>query len=409
MTDNPKPVEPTGPSFTPCSGDTWRDPFGMYAELRDQDPVHHVAKGDYWVLSRFDDVLDAARDHRRFSSAEGLTFSYGERQRAGLTEVAPMVMLDPPEHTAFRRLVSSHFTPLAVTRIEGEVRAFVQSRLNEVATAAADHPDGEVDIVAALLKPLPSMVVAHFLGVPESDRANFDRWTEAIVSANAQGDALQASDAVGELFGYFSSLIARRGDHPSNDTISSLVHTTDGPTPMQILGFAFTMVAGGNDTTTGLLGGSLELLSAHPEQRAALVERPDLIGDALEELLRLTCPVQGLARTTTTDVELHGRVIPVGKKVMLLYASANRDPREFGDDAEELDIRRQPRQILSFSSGAHHCLGAAAARLQGRVALEEILGRFPNYELDVERATFAPGSFVRRHQSLPMRPYGRLA
>lgn len=374
----------------------------MYAALRDVDPVHHVEDGDYWVLSRFSDVFAAARDTATFSSAQGLTFHYGDLDAAGLAEATPMVMLDPPEHTAFRRLVAQGFTPRRVMGLEPEVRSFVVERIDHL------RRRGEGDIVAELFKPLPSMVVAHYLGVPPPERSRFDVWTDAIVAANAQGDALSASDAVGELFEYFSDLIVRRRADPGDDTISALVaahdsaaHGTDPVPILRILGFAFTMVAGGNDTTTGMLGGSAELLTSRPDQRALLLDDPERIGDAVDELLRLTSPVQGLARTTTRDVEIDGTTIPAGRKVMLLYAAANRDPREFGADADELDVVRRPRQILTFSYGAHHCLGAAVARLQARVVLEELLARCPRFEVDAERATFAPGHFVRRHQTLP--------
>jgi cytochrome P450 len=172
---------------------------------------------------------------------------------------------------------------------------------------------------------------------------------------------------------------------------------------IRILGFAFTMVAGGNDTTTGLLGGAADLLTSEPAQRRMLRDDPTRIPDAVDELLRLTSPVQGLARTVTTDVTIRGTTIPAGRKVMLLYGSANRDPREFGADAEHLDVRRAPRQILTFSFGAHFCLGAAAARLQGRIVLEELLARCPEFAVDAERGVFAPGSFVRRYDALPFR------
>jgi cytochrome P450 len=268
-----------------------------------------------------------------------------------------------------------------------------------------------VDIVAELFKPLPSFVVAHYLGVPEEDRSRFDRWTEEIVAANAYGDALSAGQAVAELFGYFSELLERRRAEPGDDVISALTGVFDEEDPLgalRVLGFAFTMVAGGNDTATGLLSAGCGLLSAHPGQRDALAADPALIPDAIDELLRLTSPVQGLARTATRDVELHGRVLPAGRKVLLLYGSANRDPREFGPDAEALDIGRGPRRTLGFGHGAHHCLGASAARLQVRVALEELLSRCPRFEADADRGEFAPGHFVRRFQSLPFRP-GRAA
>lgn len=386
--------------FVPRSAETWRDPFPMYDALREHDPIHHVPAGDYWVLSRHADVSAAALDTTTFSSAQGLTFTYGELAAAGLDEIAPMVFLDPPEHSEFRRLVVRGFTPRQVTALEPEIRDFCAERIDRLRSA------GGGDIVAALLKPLPSFVVGRYLGVPAEDRDRFDGWTQSIVAANALGDPLLAAAAVGELFDYFSHLVERRRRDPGDDVVSELVAAADGSgvAPLRILGFAFTMVTGGNDTTTGLLGGALELLHAHPDQRARLVEDPATIAPAVEELLRLTSPVQGLARTTTRDVDLHGRTVPAGRKVMLLYAAANRDPREYGADADRLDVTRNPARILTFGVGAHHCLGAAPARLMGRVALEEILGRCPDYAVAAEDGQFAPGHFVRRYESLPFSP-----
>ncbi|MCB0938189.1 MAG: cytochrome P450, partial [Mycobacterium sp.] len=166
------------------------------------------------------------------------------------------------------------------------------------------------------------------------------------------------------------------------------------------------MVTGGNDTTTGMLGGSVQLLHQRPDQRRLLAGQPDLIGDAVDELLRLTSPVQGLARTTTHDVELHGRTIPAGRKVLLLYGSANRDERQYGADAGELDVTRRPRNILTFSHGAHHCLGAAAARMQARIALTELLARCPDFEVDESGIVWAGGGYVRRPLSVPFRVVG---
>ncbi len=384
------------PAFVPCSGESWRAPWAMYARLRDHDPLHHVVERDYWVLSRFADVFAAARDTATFSSAEGLTFEYDERTKAGLAEASPMVMMDPPEHTAFRRLVGRGFTPRHVEEIEPAVRAFAVERIERLRAA------GEGDIVTELFKPMPSFVVAYYLGVPEEDWSRFDAWTEGIVAANAQGDPLRAGQTVAELFGYFSELIEQKRAHPGDDTISALVATGAADVPiMQVLGFAFTMVTGGNDTTTGLLGTAAELLTRHPEQRARLVTAPDLLPNAVEELLRLAAPVQCLARTTTHAVERHGEEIPAGKKVLLLYAAANRDPREFGPTADELDVGRAIDHHVTFSYGAHHCLGAAAARLQARVALEELLARCPDFAVDHARGTFAPGHFVRRYETLP--------
>jgi len=373
----------------------------MYRDLRDHDPVHHVPAGDshggFWFLSRFADVFDAARDTGTFSSASGLTVEPGTGVDMG--EATPIVFLDPPDHTAFRRLVGPEFTPRQVSDIEDDVRDFVVERLERLVS------EGGGDIVADLFKPLPSFVVAHYLGVPAEDRPLFDRWTEQIVAAAAQGRTDDPESGIVDLLGYFGRLIERRRTDPGDDMVSQLVALgEDAVSILWILGFAFTMVTGGNDTTTGLLGGSAVLLCDHPEQRRRLIDDPSMIPGAVEELLRLTSPVQNLARTTTRDVEVHGRTIPDGSRVLLGYAAANRDDREFGDDSECLDVGRNPERILSFSYGAHHCLGAAAARLQGRVALEELLARCPDYVVDGAAMEYATGNYVRRPLNLAFRP-----
>jgi len=379
----------------------------MYKALRDHDPVHHVVpqdrpEQDYYVLSRHADIWGAARDHDTFSSAQGLTVNYGELEMIGLQDNPPMVMQDPPVHTEFRKLVSRGFTPRQVEAVEPKVREFVVERIERL------RANGGGDIVAELFKPLPSMVVAHYLGVPEEDRTQFDGWTQAIVAANTtEGGVATAGDAVGSMMAYFAELIERRRSEPEDDTISHLVAAgvgADGDVAgtLSILAFTFTMVTGGNDTTTGMLGGSMPLLHERPDQRQLLVDNPDLIPDAVDELLRLTSPVQGLARTTTRDATIGDTTVPAGRKVLLLYGSGNRDERQYGADAGELDVTRCPRNILTFSHGAHHCLGAAAARMQSRVALTELLTRCPNFEVDESGIVWAGGSYVRRPLSVPV-------
>jgi len=395
------------PLFRLRGGASWADPWPMYAALREHDPVHHVVPdepgADYWVLSRHPDIWAAARDHRTFSSAQGLTVNYGELELIGLQDNPPMVMQDPPAHTEFRKLVARGFTPRQVEAVEPAVSEFVVDRIERLRST------GGGDIVAELFKPLPSMVVAHYLGVPESDRTQFDRWTDAIVAASTSaGGLLCATEALVAMTGYFTALIERRRRDPADDVVSHLVAAgvgADGDVSgtLSILAFTFTMVTGGNDTTTGLLGGAVQLLDRHPDQRRLLAGQPSLIPDAVEEFLRLTSPVQGLARTTTRDVSLHDTTIPAGRKVLLLYASANRDEAQYGPNAAELDVTRRPRNILTFSHGAHHCLGAAAARMQSRVALTELLNRCPEFEVDVDGIVWAEGNYVRRPLSVPVR------
>src|SRR5882757_5945874 len=398
--------------FRLADATTWPNPWPMYRALRDHDPVHHVVPPDkpdhdYYVMTRHADIWAAARDHETYSSALGLTVNYGELELIGLADNPPMVMQDPPVHTEFRKLVSRGFTPRQVEAVEPKVREYVVERIEGLRT------NGGGDIVAELFKPLPSMVVAHYLGVPEEDRKKFDGWTEAIVAANTVEGGVAGSlgtlgDALGEMMAYFTALIERRRVEPEDDTVSHLVAAgvgADGDIAgvLSILGFTFTMVTGGNDTTTGMLGGSVQLLHQRPDQRRLLAANPNLISGAVDEFLRLTSPAQALARTVTRDATIGDTTVPAGRRVLLVYGSGNRDERQFGPDADELDVTRCPRNILSFSHGAHHCLSAAAARMQSRVALTELLPRCPDFEVDEAGIVWAGGSYVRRPVSVPFR------
>jgi cytochrome P450 len=400
------------PQFRLATAETWANPWPMYRALRDHDPVHHVVPpskpdDDYYVLTRHADIWAAARDHETFSSAQGLTVSYGDLEMIGLQDNPPMVMQDPPVHTEFRKLVARGFTPRQVEAVEPKVREFVIERLDRLIA------NGGGDIVAELFKPLPSMVVAHYLGVPDEDRGQFDGWTDAIVAANtAEGGIASALESVGEAVGsmmaYFTQLIERRRTEPEDDTISHLVAAgvgADGDIAgtLSVLAFVFTMITGGNDTTTGMLGGAIQLLHQRPDQRRLLVEQPDLMPGAVDEFLRLTSPAQALARTVTRDVTVGDTTVPEGRRALLVYGSGNRDERQFGSDAGELDVERKPRNLLTFSHGAHHCLGAAAARMQSRVALSELLSCCPDFEVDEDNIVWAGGSYVRRPLSVPFR------
>ena len=386
------------PTLELRSGESWRDPFPMYRALRDLDPVHRFKAGgpseSFWFLSRFDDVFAAVRDTDTFSSAHGLTVD-PDSPGTQMGDATPIVFMDPPDHTTMRRLVSKGFTPRQVTELEDGIRAFTVERIEQLREV------GSGDLIAGLFKPLPSFVVAYYLGVPPEDRVRFDGWTDQIVAAAAQGN-IGATEGIADLLGYFSELIERRRTDPGEDMVSHLVQLgEDDVSILWVLGFAFTMVTGGNDTTTGLLGGSAVLLTEHRDERRRLLDDPGLLPNAVEELLRLTSPVQGLARTTTRDVEVGGTSIPVGDKVLLGYGAANRDEREFGPTAEAFDVGRDIARHLTFGYGAHHCLGASAARLQARIALEELLARCPDFSVDAAAGEYATGNYVRRHLSLP--------
>jgi cytochrome P450 family 130 len=399
------PGDRLGPSWEPFGRETWRDPYPLYRYLRDQDPVHFSEHHRIWVLSRFADVYSAALDSATFSSAHGISLS---NEHEHLALLPTMVMMDPPDHTKYRRLVNRELSPRAVGSIEAGLRRFVAERIESLCEA------GTGDFVAEVARPVPCFVVAHYLGVPESDRSMFAQWTEAIVQGNVSGRLYDAGAALRDLYLYFDALVADLRKNPGDDMLSGLLHSgpggpgPDGPGPdgpelstEEILGYAFVMVAGGNDTTTGLLGGTAELLTEHPDARRKLVDDPTMIRGAIEEFLRLTTPVQGLCRVTQSDVELEGVTIPADSRVMLCYGAANRDPREFGPDAEELDITREVRRHLTFASGVHHCLGSHAARLQGRVVVEELLRACPDFAVDASAGIFADGAFTRRYESLP--------
>ncbi|MEV5830318.1 cytochrome P450 [Spirillospora sp. NPDC052242] len=381
------------------------DPYPAYRRLRDDEPVHRHADPPFWTLSRFDDVWDATRDPRTFSSAQGLTFYPDEIGTLGLAPT--IVMLDPPRHTALRRLVAHGFTPRRTAALEGTLREFVRARIADMERKAADG--ATPDLHRDFSSPLPTFALAHLLGVPEADRARFDPWVRALTTLQDDGFALtstagDAVNAVAEMFAYFSDVIAARRAAPSDDLISALTAAeVDGErlTDWDVLGFCFVMVAGGNDTTGNLISHGVALLDGDHAQRERLAADPALIPNALLEFLRLEGSVQALGRTTTRPVTLHGTEIPAGEKVMMLFGAANRDEREFGPSADRLDVTREIPRHLGFSSGVHFCIGSHLAKLQARVALEELLAAHPHVGVDLENAERIASPFTRGWVSLP--------
>jgi cytochrome P450 len=396
-------VHPVYDPFDPAFQD---DPYPAYAWLREHEPVHHHAKTSqapaYWALTRFADVWDAVRRPEDFSSAQGLTFYPDEIGQLGLAPT--IVMLDPPVQTQLRGLVGKGFTPRRIAALEDDVRRFVK-------TLIADFGPG-TDLQRDFSSRIPTFVLAELLGVPESDRARFDPWVSALTalqedtpgprSGARSGEA--GVQAVAEMFEYFAGVIEDRRRHPQDDLIGALVAAElDGQrlSDWDVLGFCFVMVAGGNDTTGALISHGIGLLEEHPDQRQLLLDDPDLIPSAITEFLRLESSVQGLARTTTRDVEVGGVTIPAGEKVLMLYGSANRDAAEFGPDADRLDVRRNVVRHLGFSSGPHFCIGSHLAKLQARVAFEELLAAHPQVGVDLAAGVRHPSAFTRGWESLP--------
>lgn len=404
--------------YDPLDVDFLADPYPAFAWLRENDPVHHHPRDDrapsFWALSRFEHIWDAVRQPELFSSAQGLTFFPDEIGQLGIPPT--MVMLDPPVQTQLRSLIGRGFTPKRVTVLEDRIRTFVRSRIDAMARTAADG--ATVDLHTQFSSTIPTYVLAELFGIPQGDQEKFAPWVHALTQLQNDGFSLDvagkagsdALTAMAELMEYFAAAIAARRAHPSDDLLGALVaaEITDPNgelrqlTDWDILGFCFVVVAGGSDTTASLISHAVTLLSTAPDQRQLLVDDPALIGSSLIEFLRLESSVQGLARTTTTEVTVDGTTIPAGEKVMMLYAAGNRDPREFGETADRLDVRREITRHLSFSSGPHFCIGTHLARLQARVALEELLARHPRIHVDEHAGVRHQSAFVRGWLSLPV-------
>jgi cytochrome P450 len=401
--------------YDPLDSDFLADPYPAFAWLRENDPVHHHPADHrapaFWALSRFEHVWDAVRRPEVFSSGSGLTFFKDEIGQLGIPPT--IVMLDPPRQTQLRALIGRGFTPKRVTVLEERIRSFVRGRL---ASMEARHADGElVDFHSDFSSTIPTYVLAELFGVPEADRARFAPWVQALMQLQNDGfdpSALTGShappgalEAMAEMMAYFSASIADRRGHQADDLIGALVAAEiDGErlSDWDVLGFCFVMVAGGSDTTASLISHTVTLLGEEPGQRQLLLDEPGLLPGALMEFLRLEPSVQGLARTTLCDVEIDGTTIPAGEKVMMLFAAANRDPREFGATADEVDVRREIPRHLSFSSGPHFCIGNHLAKLQARVAIEEVLRAHPWMQVDPSAGRRHESAFVRGWISLPV-------
>jgi hypothetical protein len=361
----------------------------IYRELRDRHPLAKSPAG-FWAVSRFADVYAVSSDPVTFSSERTLISPPG---------LVPTIQsLDPPRHDRLRALVSLAFTPSRVRAMEPRVRAIARELLDGFAA------EGRADLVSQYARHIPSRVIGEMIGIPEDRIPAFLHWTEAMVElpqGRSQAESIQNPAA--SIYQEFGALLDARRRKQRDDLMSALIDAElEGRklTQEELLGFCFVLVVAGNDTTTNLIANGAVLLAEHPEQRRLLAADPSLLDGAIEEMLRYEAPAQALPRRLTRDAVLHGQTLPEGAQLFLLWGSANRDEREF-EEADRFDVRRRIKRHLGFGQGIHFCLGKSLARLEARVAFEELLARAPGYEL-AGPAPWLPSMWARAHASVPV-------
>jgi cytochrome P450 len=358
------------------------DPHPVYARLRREAPVFWYPDGQFWALSKYEDVRRVGHDPALFSSRRGTLLTDGRARDAGGPH-APgarhLMRSDPPDHPMLRKIVSRSFTPRMIASLEDRARVIARDLLEQIDPAAV------TDVVAALSAPLTTFVIAELMGVPRERWAEFWTWTD---SAVAQVDAGRGDPGlarhIGDLMAFFGELLEQRRRHPADDIVSDLVAGElhgEPLTELDLLTYCKFLLVAGTETTRNLISGGIALLSEHPNQRRLLIDSPELLGDAVEEMLRVTSPVLAFCRTATADTEIRGQRIAAGDYVALLYASANRD-EEIWSEPDRFDVqRRQPRPHVAFGFGAHVCLGANLARMEARVLFEQLLHAFPDFQV----------------------------
>ncbi len=385
------------------------DPYPLYRRYRETDPMNRADPG-IWTFTRYRDILAVLRDDRFSVDPRNVTAFDELRLEAGEDEsfmmnAAGRVLLftDPPDHTRLRTLVNKAFTPRTVERLRDHISELVDGILDDVAGR------GDMDVIEDLAYPLPALVICELMGVPTSDRDMFrgwsgevapilDPWTSKEVLDNAVG-------TLGKFLFYFMDLVQKRRQDPQDDLVSALLAAEEQDerlTDEQLLALCILVFIAGHETTQNLIGNGLLALLRNPDQLQKLRADPGLTKDAVEELLRYDSPVQLTARSPTTDIEVSGVTIPKGEQIVLLLGAGNRDPEVF-DDPDRLDITRTKSSVLSFGAGAHFCLGAGLARLEGAIVLDALLARFPDLELATESPEYRETLTLRGLRSLPVR------
>jgi cytochrome P450 len=376
-----------------------KDPHPVWRRMRDEAPLYRNDPHDFWALSRFDDVEAALKDWDTFRSGKGTTLDFIE---AGL-EMPPGIILmeDPPIHDVHRGLLARVFTPKRMQALEGKVRAFCAGSLDPL--VGADRFDFVEDLGAQM----PMRTIGMLLGIPEDDQVAIRERLDRSLALSEDGEAGGTEMAV--TAEAFAEYVDWRMEHPSDDLMTELVHTEFEDetgtvrtlTRQEALLYVLMIAGAGNETATRLIGWTGKLLAEHPDQRRELVEDRALIPNAVEEILRYEAPSPVQVRVLSRAVELHGERLPEDGVVVLINGSANRDDRRF-PEGDRFDIHREIGHHLSFGYGIHFCLGAALARLEGRVALDEVLQRWPEWDVDWDNAKQAHTAHVRGWEKLPV-------
>ena len=372
------------------------NPYPVFRRLREEAPLYYNAEHDFYAVSRYEDVERGLFDRDTYISGRGAILELIKSD----TEFPPGIIIfeDPPIHTAHRMMLQRMFTPKRMTALEGKVRDYCAQYLD------AQVGSGGFDMIEDFAALMPMRVIGDLLGIPEQDHAAVRERVDASLRTEA-GKPMDASESayIGE---GFDDYIEWRSKHPSDDVMTELLNTEFKDNGVlrklerdEIVTLVNVIAGAGNETTTRLIGWTTKLLAEHPEQRRQIVENRALIAPAIEEILRFEPPAPHVARYVNRDVEVHGRTVPQGSAMIFLTGSANRDERRW-PDGERFDINRAARTHLTFGYGAHTCIGAVLARIEGRVALEEILKRFPTWEVDMSTAVLSPTSTVRGWETL---------
>ncbi|MEX2157844.1 MAG: cytochrome P450 [Dehalococcoidia bacterium] len=385
--------------YNPLDPATKRDPYPAYAYLRQEHPVYRIEPlGGVYALSRYDDV-NFALNHPELFSSTGFTETRIHEEDGPVTM---LIFADPPDHTRLRNLVNRGFTPKMIADLEPRIREVTRELIDRIVA------QGETDLIADLAMPLPTTIIAEILGVGPERKDDFKRWSDWIVREFLQPIPEEEKEAqqrdMTAFTEYFEAVVEDRRASPQDDLISALVRAEteqQALTPHELLVFIILLLVAGNETTTNLIGNAIVTLLEHPDQLDVLRADPSLLPNAIEEVLRYEAPVQFLLRRATQDVEIGGATIPQGSMTTLLFASANRDGRRF-PDGERFDITRDAQGHVAFGHGIHFCLGAPLARLEGRIALEEVLSRLPGLARAEDDIELVDALFLRGPKRLPL-------